>query len=207
VVLSRATVANCQEPSGGCSYQLPPQKEQGHADDRRACNGCGGYGPAGCHRLVPAWLAGRKQRRIKRATRGATETAVTRASKVVIDHSRSCGGARILPSRSAVELYSWSGKRPRTSMLDRTVGTVLIRRCMFLTDGGLYGGAMCERSVECPHCHMTVTAMQRRIVDDPCVYHCACYEAWYFGKFGKLPRLRRASTKDRNDSHVVRRSA
>ena len=78
---------------------------------------------------------------------------------------------------------------------------------MALLSEGHYGGAMCELSIECPHCHMTVTAKQRRVVDDSSLYHFACYEAWYFAKFGKLPRLRRASVRDRNHYQVVRRSA
>jgi hypothetical protein len=54
---------------------------------------------------------------------------------------------------------------------------------------------------------MTVTAKQRRVVDDSSLYHFACYEAWHFAKFGKLPRLRRASARDRSHYQVVRRSA
>jgi hypothetical protein len=52
---------------------------------------------------------------------------------------------------------------------------------------------------------MSVTAKQRRVVDDSNLYHLACYEVWNFGKFRKLPLVRRASTNDRNHYQVVRR--
>jgi hypothetical protein len=35
-------------------------------------------------------------------------------------------------------------------------------------------------------------------VDDRSLYHFACSEVWHLAKFGKLPRLRQASTNDRN---------
>jgi hypothetical protein len=61
----------------------------------------------------------------------------------------------------------------------------------------IYVRSVGDPSAECPHCHMTVTARERRVVDDACVYHFSCYEAWHVGKFGKLPRLRLTAAADK----------
>ena len=54
-------------------------------------------------------------------------------------------------------------------------------------------------STECSRCHEAVTPKHRRVVGDDGVYHLTCYEAWYFGRFGKLPRLRLRLAGDRKN--------
>jgi hypothetical protein len=39
------------------------------------------------------------------------------------------------------------------------------------------------------------------------MYHLACYEAWYFGRFGKLPRLRLRLAGDRKHFEPVYEAA
>lgn len=41
----------------------------------------------------------------------------------------------------------------------------------------------------CPRCFMMVARFAPQVVLPSGTHHRECYEAWYFGRFGKRPRL------------------
>lgn len=52
-----------------------------------------------------------------------------------------------------------------------------------LTDISMKGAPACGR------CHMLVARYAPQVVASTGTYHRECFEAWYFGRFGKRPRL------------------
>jgi hypothetical protein len=59
-------------------------------------------------------------------------------------------------------------------------------------DGSTRGGAAC------PRCFMQVARFAPQVVVSSGTYHRECYEAWYFGRFGKRPRLLAGPNGDRH---------
>ncbi len=51
------------------------------------------------------------------------------------------------------------------------------------TDIDMKGAPACRR------CFMLVARYAPQVVGSAGTYHRECYEAWYFGRFGKRPRL------------------
>jgi hypothetical protein len=52
-----------------------------------------------------------------------------------------------------------------------------------LTDVDMKGAPACGR------CFMLVARYAPQVVTPAATYHRECYEAWYFGRYGKRPRL------------------
>lgn len=41
----------------------------------------------------------------------------------------------------------------------------------------------------CMRCHMLVARYAPQVLSGASTYHRECYEAWYFGRYGRRPRL------------------
>jgi len=50
----------------------------------------------------------------------------------------------------------------------------------------------------CRRCFMLVARFAPQVVAPTGTYHRECYEAWYFGRFGKRPRLVAGTNGDRH---------
>ena len=50
----------------------------------------------------------------------------------------------------------------------------------------------------CGRCFMLVARYAPQVVGPQGTYHRECYEAWYFGRFGKRPRLVQSAPGDRH---------
>ena len=50
----------------------------------------------------------------------------------------------------------------------------------------------------CGRCHMLVARYAPQVVASGSTYHRECFEAWYFGRFGKRPSLLAGSNGDRH---------
>lgn len=50
----------------------------------------------------------------------------------------------------------------------------------------------------CGRCFMLVARFAPQVVVPSGTYHRECYEAWYFGRFGKRPRLVAGTNSDRH---------
>ena len=61
-----------------------------------------------------------------------------------------------------------------------------------VTDVDMKGAPACRR------CFMLVARYAPQVVDRAGTYHRECYEAWYFGRFGKRPRLVQGTNGDRH---------
>src|SRR5262245_18188611 len=105
------------------------------------------------------------------------------------------------------EVARFDDQLPRVLVSDRPESRHITTTLLSLTRESTHGGGVCELSAECPRCNQIVTSRQRRVVDvveGTCMYHLACYEAWYFGRFVKPPRLRLRLAGDRKEYEVVR---
>jgi hypothetical protein len=60
----------------------------------------------------------------------------------------------------------------------------------------------------CPRCQMLVTARTPRVVTSEETFHRECYEAWYFARTGRYPRLQCGfgGDRDRYELRPVRSS-
>jgi hypothetical protein len=58
-------------------------------------------------------------------------------------------------------------------------------------------GNLGEVEPACGHCFMLVARYAPQVVSPEGTYHRECYEAWYFGRFGKRPRLVPSAPGDR----------
>ena len=54
----------------------------------------------------------------------------------------------------------------------------------------------------CGRCHMLVARYAPQVAASTGTYHRECYEAWYFGRFGKRPALLAGSNGDRHRYQV-----
>jgi hypothetical protein len=61
-----------------------------------------------------------------------------------------------------------------------------------LTDVNMKGAPACGR------CFMLVARYAPQVVAAANTYHRECYEAWYFGRHGKRPRLVQSAPGDRH---------
>jgi hypothetical protein len=64
----------------------------------------------------------------------------------------------------------------------------------------------------CGRCHMLVARFAPQVVASTGTYHRECFEAWYFGRYGKRPALLTADARHRHrfsvrDREEVRESA
>ncbi len=50
----------------------------------------------------------------------------------------------------------------------------------------------------CGRCFMLVARYAPQVVASAATYHRECYEAWYFGRYGKRPRLVPSAPGDRH---------
>ena len=57
----------------------------------------------------------------------------------------------------------------------------------------------------CGRCHMLVARYAPQVVASTGTYHRECYEAWYFGRFGKRPALLAGANGDRHRYQVRER--
>ena len=65
-----------------------------------------------------------------------------------------------------------------------------------MTDIQMKGAPPCGRY------HMLVARYAPQVVASTGTYHRECYEAWYFGRFGKRPALLGGGNGDRHRYHV-----
>ena len=76
-----------------------------------------------------------------------------------------------------------------------------------LSDISMNGAPACGR------CHMLVARYAPQVVASTGTYHRECFEAWYFGRYGKRPALTAGQNGDRHRFQVretqseVRRAA
>ena len=75
-----------------------------------------------------------------------------------------------------------------------------------LTDISMKGAPACGR------CHMLVARYAPQVVASTGTYHRECFEAWYFGRYGKRPSLLAAASGNRHrfqarESEVRERAA
>lgn len=54
----------------------------------------------------------------------------------------------------------------------------------------------------CRGCHMLVARYAPQVVASTGTYHRECFEAWYFGRYGKRPALQTAARGDRHRFQV-----
>jgi hypothetical protein len=54
----------------------------------------------------------------------------------------------------------------------------------------------------CGRCHMLVARYAPQVVASTGTYHRECYEAWYFGRYGKRPSLLAGVNGDRHRYQV-----
>jgi len=54
----------------------------------------------------------------------------------------------------------------------------------------------------CRRCFMLVARYAPQVVATTGTYHRECFEAWYFGRYGKRPRLLAGNNGDRHRFHV-----
>jgi hypothetical protein len=54
----------------------------------------------------------------------------------------------------------------------------------------------------CGRCHMLVARYAPQVVASTGTYHRECYEAWYFGRYGKRPSLLAGTNGDRHRYQV-----
>jgi hypothetical protein len=50
----------------------------------------------------------------------------------------------------------------------------------------------------CGRCHMLVARYAPQVVASTATYHRECFEAWYFGRYGKRPVLQAGAAADRH---------
>jgi len=50
----------------------------------------------------------------------------------------------------------------------------------------------------CSRCHMLVARYAPQVAASSGVYHRECFEAWYFGRYGKRPSLLAGTNGDRH---------
>jgi hypothetical protein len=65
-----------------------------------------------------------------------------------------------------------------------------------VTDIDMTGAPACGR------CYMLVARYAPQVLSSTATYHRECYEAWYFGRHGKRPRLQAGQNGDRHRYHV-----
>jgi len=53
-----------------------------------------------------------------------------------------------------------------------------------------------ESTTHCPSCRMVVAPRAPQVVAGAALYHRECFEAWYFGRHGRRPRLRPGTNGD-----------
>ncbi|HEU5195442.1 MAG TPA: hypothetical protein VFW70_11940 [Methylomirabilota bacterium] len=76
-----------------------------------------------------------------------------------------------------------------------------------LSDISMKGAPACGR------CHMLVARFAPQVVASTGTYHRECFEAWYFGRYGKRPSLMAGTNGDRHrfqvreTAEVVRKAA
>jgi hypothetical protein len=61
-----------------------------------------------------------------------------------------------------------------------------------VTDVNMKGAPACSR------CFMLVARYAPQVATPGATYHRECYEAWYFGRYGKRPRLVPSAAGDRH---------
>lgn len=54
----------------------------------------------------------------------------------------------------------------------------------------------------CGRCHMLVARYAPQVLASSGVYHRECFEAWYFGRYGKRPSLLAGANGDRHRYRV-----
>ncbi len=59
-----------------------------------------------------------------------------------------------------------------------------------------------DRTGTCGRCHMLVARYAPQVVASTDVYHRECFEAWYFGRYGKRPTLLAGTNGDRHRFQV-----
>ncbi len=59
-----------------------------------------------------------------------------------------------------------------------------------------------ERTGACGRCHMQVARYAPQVVTSGDLYHRECFEAWYFGRYGKRPSLLSGRNGDRHRFEV-----
>jgi hypothetical protein len=65
-----------------------------------------------------------------------------------------------------------------------------------LSDISMKGAPACGR------CHMLVARFAPQVVASAGTYHRECFEAWYFGRYGKRPALMAGTNGDRHRFQV-----
>jgi hypothetical protein len=65
-----------------------------------------------------------------------------------------------------------------------------------LSDISMKGAPACGR------CHMLVARFAPQVVASTGTYHRECFEAWYFGRYGKRPALTAGGNGDRHRFQV-----
>ena len=65
-----------------------------------------------------------------------------------------------------------------------------------LSDISMKGAPACGR------CHMLVARFAPQVVASTGTYHRECFEAWYFGRYGKRPALTAGTNGDRHRFQV-----
>ena len=65
-----------------------------------------------------------------------------------------------------------------------------------LSDISMKGAPACGR------CHMLVARFAPQVVASTGTYHRECFEAWYFGRYGKRPSLMAGTNGDRHRFQV-----
>ena len=65
-----------------------------------------------------------------------------------------------------------------------------------LSDISMKGAPACGR------CHMLVARFAPQVVASSGTYHRECFEAWYFGRYGKRPALMAGANGDRHRFQV-----
>jgi hypothetical protein len=65
-----------------------------------------------------------------------------------------------------------------------------------LSDISMKGAPACGR------CHMLVARFAPQVVASTGTYHRECFEAWYFGRYGKRPALMAGTNGDRHRFQV-----
>ncbi len=64
-----------------------------------------------------------------------------------------------------------------------------------------------ERSNTCARCHMLVARFAPQVIATSGVYHRECFEAWYFGRYGRRPALLAGPNSDRHRFRVRDKAA
>ena len=59
-------------------------------------------------------------------------------------------------------------------------------------------GNLGEVEPACGHCFMLVARYASQVVSPEGTYHRECYEAWYFGRYGRRPALIAGPNGDRH---------